>query len=72
LGDDKHNFPKLAYWSYHATKTVINVLTNKSKNAVFTLPRCEMLVDIGLVPSECYLYGEQEGDEEQASNHWIQ
>jgi hypothetical protein len=51
LGNDRKNFPKLAYWCYYAKKTAINVLTNKSKNDVFAIPRCNMRVEIGLVPS---------------------
>jgi hypothetical protein len=56
VGDDRNNFPKLTYWCYYAKKTDINVLTNKSKNAVFALPLCKMIVDIGIVTSRFYLY----------------
>jgi hypothetical protein len=47
-----------------AKKTAIKVLTNTSKNAVFTLSRCNMLVEISIVPSKFYTYG---SDEEQPS-----
>jgi hypothetical protein len=49
-GDEKNNPPKLAYWSYYAKKTAINVLINKSKSVVSILPRCNTLVDISLIP----------------------
>jgi hypothetical protein len=70
-GDDKKNFPKLAYWSFYAKNTAIKVLTNKGKIAVFTVSRCKMLVGIGLVPNKLYSYGldeeqySDEGDEEK-------
>jgi hypothetical protein len=57
--------PSLAYWYYCAWKTAITVLTNKSKHAEFTIHRYKMLVDLGLVPIDFYLYGEKESDEEQ-------
>jgi hypothetical protein len=39
------------------------VLSNK-KNAEFIIQRRNMLVDIGMVPLEFYLYGEEESDKE--------
>jgi hypothetical protein len=36
---------------------------NKKKNAEFTLQQCKMLVDIGLVTLEFYLYGSDNSDE---------
>jgi hypothetical protein len=35
----------------------------QEKNAEFTLQRCKMLVDIGLVPLKLYLYGSEDSDE---------
>jgi hypothetical protein len=49
LGDKKKN-PQFAKWVNYSRRTAIAVLTNKKKNAEFTLLRCKMLVDIGLVP----------------------
>jgi hypothetical protein len=43
-------------------ETATAVPTNKKKNAEFTLERCTMLVDIGLVPLEFYLYGSEDSD----------
>jgi hypothetical protein len=57
--------PSLAYRSKYVKRTTITVLTNRRKNAEFTVPRCKMIVEIVLVPIEFYLYGEQESDEQQ-------
>jgi hypothetical protein len=35
----------------------------QEKNAEFTLQRCKMLVEIGLVPLKFYLYGSEDSDE---------
>jgi hypothetical protein len=61
LGENKKK-PQLAKWGNHGKRTTIAVLTNKKKNAEFTLQRCKMLVDIGLVPLELYLYGSEDSD----------
>jgi response regulator RpfG family c-di-GMP phosphodiesterase len=39
------------------------VLTNNKKNAEFTLQRCKMLVEIGLVPLHFYQYGSDDSGE---------
>jgi hypothetical protein len=54
--------PQLAKWGNYARRTAIAVLTNKKKNAVFTLQRCKMLVDIGLAPLQFYQYGSDDID----------
>jgi hypothetical protein len=55
-------------------KTAIKVLTNKSKDAVLTLPRCKMFVDISLIPSEFYHQEQpsEEGDEEHHSGGGVE
>jgi hypothetical protein len=53
-GDDKKNFPKLAYWSFYAKNTAIKVLTNNGKQYVLAVSRCNMLVDIGIFPNNFY------------------
>jgi hypothetical protein len=58
-GDDKKNFPNLAYWSFYAKYTAIKVLTNKGNTYVFTISRCNMLVDTCIVPNKFYLYGSE-------------
>jgi hypothetical protein len=55
---------KLAPWGNYAKITAITLLTNKTKNAEFTIPPCKMLVPIGLVPLEFYLCGQDESDKE--------
>jgi hypothetical protein len=62
LGDERKK-PHLAEWGNHARRTAIAVLTNKKKIAEFTLQRCKMLVDIGLVPLHFYQYGSDDSDE---------
>jgi hypothetical protein len=57
FGDNKKKNPQLAKWGNNARRTAIAVLTNKKKNAEFTLQGCKILVDIGLVPLQFYLYG---------------
>jgi hypothetical protein len=63
LGENKRKNPQLAKWGNYASRTAIAVLTNKEKNAEFTLQRCKMLVDIGLVPLQFYLYGSDNSEE---------
>jgi hypothetical protein len=63
LGENRKINPQLANWGNYARRTAITVLTNKKKNAVFTLQRCKMLVDIGLVPLHFYQYGSDDSDE---------
>jgi hypothetical protein len=62
LGDNKKEYAQLARWGNYAKRTAIAVLMNKKKNADFTVQRCKMLVDIGLVPLEFYLYGSDTSD----------
>jgi hypothetical protein len=63
LGDNKKKNPQLAKWGNYARRTAIALLTNNKKNAEFTLQRCKMLVDIGLVPLQFYQYGSDDSDE---------
>jgi hypothetical protein len=63
LGEKKEKNPQLAKWGNYARRRAIAVLTNKKKNAVFTLQRCKMLVDIGLVYLHHYQYGSDDSDE---------
>jgi hypothetical protein len=49
-------------WGNYERRTAIAVLTNKKKNAEFTLQRCK-LVDIGLVPLRFYQYGSDDSGE---------
>jgi hypothetical protein len=63
LGDNNKKNPQLVKWGNYARRTAIAVLKNKEKNAEFTLLRCKMLVDIGLVPLHSYQYGSDNSDE---------
>jgi hypothetical protein len=63
LGDNKKKNPQLAKWGNYARRTAIAVLTNKKKNAEFTLLQCNMPVNIGLVPLNFYRYGSDDSDE---------
>jgi hypothetical protein len=53
LGNNKKKNPQLSKWGNYTRRTAIAVLTNK-KNAEFTLQRCKMLVNIGMVPLQFY------------------
>jgi hypothetical protein len=63
LGENKKQNPQLAKWVNYARRTAIAVLMNKKKNAEYTLQRCKMLVDIGMVPLKFYLHGSDDSDE---------
>jgi hypothetical protein len=62
LGENKKKNPQLAKWGNYARRTAIAALANKKKDAVFTLQRCKMLVDIGLVSLQFYQYGSDDSD----------
>jgi hypothetical protein len=53
---------QLAKWRNYAKRTSITLLRNKKKRE-FTLERCKMLVDIGLVHLQFYLNGSDDSDE---------
>jgi hypothetical protein len=55
LGENKKQNPQPTKWGNYARRTAIAMLMEKY--AEFTLQRCNMLVDIGLVPLQFYLYG---------------
>jgi hypothetical protein len=62
LGQNKKQNPQLAKWGNYARRTAIAMLTNKTTNAEFTFQQCKMLVDIGLVPLQFYLYRSDDSD----------